>query len=186
MIDRQLLALLDALADELPDEAGLELVVVGGTALVLQGLVRRATRDVDVLGALEEGVVVPLDPVPAHLRDAIADVAALFGVSRTWLNTGPASQLEDGLPPGFVSRLVEFRRRPGLRVWLAGRLDLIWMKLYAAADSYPAANRHIQDLVSLHPSARELADAAAWVRTLDTSPGFAQNLDATLVLAESA
>lgn len=156
MIDRQLLELLDAVSEEIGDAGHLDLVVVGGTALILQGLVRRLTKDVDVLGELIDGQIRSFDPMPSAVRQVIDDAADLFKVERSWLNTGPASQLHDGLPRGFVRRLRRLDVGPGMTLWLAGRVDLIWMKLYAATDVHPMGIRHLQDLKLLGPSDREL------------------------------
>jgi hypothetical protein len=52
-------------------------------------------------------------------------------------------------------------------------VDLIFMKLYAAADSGGPDSVHVQDLVALRPSSQELQAAAAWVRGQDPTPEFA-------------
>ena len=59
-----------------------------------------------------------------------------------------------------------------LTVWYAGRSDLIFLKLYAAADQWPSRGRHIEDLVALGPSREELLAAARWAETHDPWPGF--------------
>lgn len=74
-------------------------VVIGGSALVLMGVVSRLTKDVDVL-------------VPA-LPDVIANAARDFAkqqrqaghdVADDWLNNGPM-QLGDVLPAGWRERV---------------------------------------------------------------------------------
>jgi hypothetical protein len=57
-------------------------------------------------------------------------------------------------------------------VGLVGRKDLIAFKLYASADQVSPASVHVTDLLALRPDAGELAEAAAWIRTQDTSPEF--------------
>jgi hypothetical protein len=57
------------------------------------------------------------------------------------------------------------------------RLDLIYLKLYAAADDISPASRHVADLLALRPTADELAAAQAWIsQTQDPSPSVAAAL----------
>lgn len=151
-----------------------EVVAVGGSALVLLGYVHRATRDVDLIALLEQGRLAPASPLPAPLAEAVADVARALELPGDWLNAGPASALELGLPEGFVDRL-ESRRYGGLVLHLAGRTDLIALKLYAAVDQGPRS-RHTTDLQSLAPTHAELLAAAMWTRTHDPSDGFRSQL----------
>jgi len=159
------------------------IVVVGGTALNLLQVVERTTRDVDVIatGILQpEGPptdIQPPEPLPKALTDAIATVARDLGLPADWLNTTVAGQWQTGLPPGFASRIT-WNRHAGLWVGLAGRLDLIYLKLYAAADETGPASRHFADLVALRPTADELAGARAWIsQTQDLSPSMATTLE---------
>jgi hypothetical protein len=48
---------------------------------------------------------------------------------------------------------------------------LIAFRLYAASDNGPRSV-HVSDLLALRPSEEELAAAAAWIRTQDTSVEF--------------
>jgi hypothetical protein len=157
-----------------------ELVLVGGASLLLRGVIVRSTKDVDVLGARDaSGGVVRLEELPEPLARAVADVGLAYGLAPDWLNLGPASLLDLGLPPGFESRL-EARRTGGLVAWLAGQFDLVCFKLYAAVDRWPARDRHLADLAALAPTPDELHAAARWTRTHDPSPAFAENLHAVL------
>jgi len=80
----------------------ISLVVCGGTALAALGLVLRTTKDVDVLGTLENGEVRKLGSFPVWLNEAASRVAADFDLPADWLNLGPESQLDTGLPDGFL------------------------------------------------------------------------------------
>lgn len=156
------------------------IVIVGGAALNLLGYVRRPTQDVDVLALASGKVRTPRrlkrpDPLPEALREAVRTVARDLGLGTDWLNTGPASQWETGLPPG-VGRRVRWRRYGGLRVGLAGRRDLIFLKLYAAADAVGPQSVHFQDLLRLRPTKAELAAAAKWAAAQDPSPAFRESL----------
>ncbi len=117
-------------------------------------------------------------PMPEPLREAVIDVARAYGLASDWLNLGPASILDLGLPDGFIERL-ERRDFDGLVTWLAGRFDMVCFKLYAAVDQGPRS-RHIQDLRELEPDREEVLAAARWTVTHDPSPGFRSSLVETL------
>lgn len=156
-----------------------EVVLVGGGNLILRGLVTRpTTRDLDLLGAWTANGVEPMRPMPESLRTAVLDVARAYGLADDWVNLGPASLLDLGLPAGFLSRL-ERRDYGGFVAWLAGRFDMICFKLYAAVDQGPRS-RHLQDLDELRPQRDELMTAARWSITHDPSPGYRLLLLATL------
>jgi hypothetical protein len=111
-----------------------EIVVIGGSALAALGLVRRATRDVDLLAIATDGELYRAEPLPEGLRVARDQVARDFDLDENWLNSGPTDLLTWGLPDGFLAR-VETRHYGGaLTVQFAGRLDQIHFKLYAMVD----------------------------------------------------
>ena len=177
----QLEAALSALGELLAARgARHELVLVGGGNLILRELITRpTTKDLDILGERALETIRPLRPMPQPLRDAVTDVGRTFGLADDWLNVGPDSLLDLGLPDGFVERL-ERRDFGGLVVWLAGRYDMVCFKLYAAVDQGPRS-RHLQDLVELRPSPADLLGAARWASTHDPSPGFRSLLVETLL-----
>jgi hypothetical protein len=156
-----------------------ELVFVGGGNLILRELIPRPmTKDLDVLGARTPEGVAQVRPMPVPLRDAVMDVGRAFGFADDWLNMGPDSLLDLGLPDGFVERL-ERRDYGGLVAWLAGRFDMVCFKLYAAADQ-GLRSRHFQDLRDLGPARDDLLVAGRWAVSHDTSPGFRSLLVETL------
>lgn len=148
-----------------------EVVLIGGGNLILRGLITRpTTRDLDLLGAWTPEGVKPMRPMPEPLHLAVVDVARAYGLATDWINLGPDSLLDLGLPEGFVGRL---ERHPygGFVAWLADRFDMICFKLYAAVDQGPRT-RHLQDLIELRPDPDELLSAARWTVTHDPSPGY--------------
>ena len=159
-LDRQILA---------ADGGPISLVVCGGTALTALGLVTRTTKDVDVLGSLEKGVIRKIGRFPDWLVEAAAKVAADFDLPADWLNLGPESQLDTGLPRGLLGRLAERIYGRRLTVHFIGRFDQIHFKLYASLDR---GGYHVQDLFKLSPTEVELLAACHWVLTKDVSPGF--------------
>jgi hypothetical protein len=155
-----------------------ELVVVGGSALVALGLITRATQDVDVVALREADDLVCADPLPEALARARDRVSRDFAVPDSWLNPGPTSLLDFGLPEGFTNRMQAVAYGPALTVHFASRLDQIHLKLYALVDQGPG--KHELDLRALEPTRDELAAAARCTRTHDPSPAFRDQLERAL------
>ena len=156
-----------------------EVVLIGGGNLILRGLVTRpATKDLDLLGEWTADGVKPMRPMPEPLRIAVVDVARTYGLASDWVNLGPESLLDLGLPDGFSGRL-ERHDYGGLVAWLADRFDMVCFKLHAAVDQGPRS-RHLQDLSELRPDRDELLAAARWTVTHDPSPGYRSLLVDTL------
>jgi hypothetical protein len=149
-----------------------EVVLIGGANLLLRGVIARPTKDGDLIGQrLDTGEVSAMRELPPDLARAVGDVATTYGLAPDWLNVGPQSIIDLGLPAGFSSRLT-CRRFGGLGIWSAGLYDMICFKLYAAADHWPTRDRHIADLRALEPTPEQLISAAGWARTHDPSAGF--------------
>ena len=155
-----------------------ELLAIGGGALQLLGLITRPTRDIDVVALVDDASLVPVGPLPGPLQRAVDDTAAVFNLPRGWFNAGPRSLMDLGLPEGILNR-AHLREWGGLILHIAGRRDQIFFKLYAAVDQGPRS-KHIEDLRRLEPTADELAAAAAWARTHDSSEGFGVELRGAL------
>ena len=136
-----------------------EIVVIGGSALLLLGIISRPTKDLDVLALVSHGEYVTAQPLPGELQQAASDVADVLGLAPDWLNGGPTAQLQSGLPDGFKNR-VDTRVYRTLVVHVASRVDHIYLKLYAAVDHWPAQGKHVDDLRRLAPNRRELLEAA--------------------------
>jgi hypothetical protein len=166
------------------------LVVCGGSALIALDLIPRATKDVDVVCLIEAGKLVPSTKLPSVLMH-VAELAALeLGLPKNWLNSGPASLLNDslpnqGLPLGFQDRLIRRDFGPVLSIFLLSRVDQIYFKLFAAADK-GGPSVHFTDLVGLKPTDDELVDAVAWARLHDPSPAFLDTVRAMLRAMERA
>jgi hypothetical protein len=130
-----------------------EIVVVGGSGLLLLGYVTRPTKDLDALALVEDGSYVSADPLPPPLAAAIASVGRALGLPADWLNPGP-TELQ--------------------------RFDQICFKLYATVDQ-GMNSKHAADLRALRPTAEELLAAGQWSRTHDPSEGYRLELVQTLV-----
>jgi hypothetical protein len=163
--------LLGALGEQLDAlDSYVEIVVIGGSALTALGLVRRATRDVDLLAIADNGELRLAEPLPGALLSARAAVARDFGLDENWLNAGPTDLIKWGLPNGFMTRVVTRQYGPALVAHFAGRVDQIHFKLFAMVDQ--GGGRHETDLRALSPTAAELIAAARWSITQDPSPGY--------------
>ena len=172
---------LDALAAFLEDAKATpeHLVLIGGAALLALGLVSRTTRDVDIMAGVDarSGLVDPR-PLSEALKWAAGKVARELDLHPQWLNTGPADQLQAGLPEGFLSRLTRRDYRSHLMIYLPDRYDLIHLKLFAAVDQ--GAGRHTRDLAALKPNDEEWLAAARWVITQDAGEVFPELVRQTL------
>jgi hypothetical protein len=164
-------------------------VAVGGAALILQGFVKRTTQDIDIIalarnpGEMQPEAIEPPEPLPEWLSQAILRVARDFGLSEDWMNTVVGMQWKSGLPPGFAER-IHWERYHGLWFGVADRYDLIYLKLFASVDSEGPSSVHFQDLMALKPTDDELAEAAEWVRSQDTSTEFVHMLEQVLEYAK--
>jgi len=151
-----------------------ELVLCGGSALMLSGLVARTTRDVDVVALRRRGVLLSPAPLPADLQQALTEVAQDLGLPEEWLNNGPnrdaGGLFQMGLPAGLAGRWQTRTYGPRLTVHVIDRVDQIHFKLYAAVDR---GGYHITDLLALRPTPDELTEAARWSMIHDVSEGFA-------------
>ena len=154
------------------------LVVIGGSGLLAINVISRSTQDVDVVALEQDGRLVPAQPLPAPIADAAALVARDLGLEPNWLNPGPTSLLDLGLPDGFADRLSKRDYGPALRVSFASRIDQIHLKLYAAADRREP--RDFADLRHLAPTDQELRAGARWARTHNMPGPFDDALARTL------
>jgi len=150
-----------------------EIVVCGGSALILTGAVARITQDVDIVAlASPDGILSP-DPLPNDLKRAAAEAAEDLGLPDNWLNNGPSrgegGLYQMGLPEGLRDRWTTRRYGFHLEVHFIGRVDQIHFKLYAAVDR---GGYHIEDLQALKPTTDELVKAARWAMTHDVSKTF--------------
>jgi len=173
--------ILSALGEQLESllDKPVELLVCGGSALNLLSLVQRTTEDVDILAYVrrdEEGKVfiINAEPLTPELTEAAKKVGRDFNLSERWLNPGPASAVDLGLPEGLMGRAITRQYGKRLIIHFLGRYDQIHFKLYAAVDQ--GAGKHLDDLLALKPTSEEIENAARWSMTHDVSEGYKQNL----------
>lgn len=182
-----------ALAEQLKAEGinHMELLVCGGTALMVmafekkfqvgisQYLMTRTTTDVDIVAFVEKNntgksILIKASPLPPSLLRAAAKVQKDFNLPEKWLNDGPASVMDFGLPQGLMERVETHHYGTNLHIHFLGRLDQIHFKLHAAVDQ--SGGKHYDDLMALNPTATEIEQAARWSMTHDPSEGYKQVL----------
>ncbi|MCF7730477.1 MAG: hypothetical protein K9N23_02275 [Akkermansiaceae bacterium] len=140
------------------------LVVGGGSALLVQRLSTRQTKDVDVMAMREwEGNVVSAYPLPASVKQAAARVAEELRLDPDWLNGAAALHGFDLslLPAWFWQELDTREYGQNLKISFIGRKGLILLKLSAALDR--DQRRDIEDLACLKPSSAEMEELLRWV-----------------------
>ncbi len=157
----------------------IEILVCGGSALNVLGLIQRTTEDVDILAYVRrdgEGKIsiVKAEPLTPELTEAAKKVARDFNLPERWLNPGPASSVDFGLPEGLIERVITRKYGSKLVVHYLGRYDQINFKVYAAVDQ--GAGKHLDDLLALKPTSEEIEHAARWSMTHDVSEGFKGSL----------
>ena len=155
------------------DSPAIEIVVCGGSALIATGLVQCTTQDLDIIALMDSGELLDSGPLPDYLLEAADKVGKMIHLPTGWLNNGPASQFNMGLPPGFQQRLSTTVIGEKLTVYYIGRIDQIYFKTYASADQ---GGYHVSDLKALKPTNSELIDAAKWCMTQNVSEGFRMTL----------
>ncbi len=157
-------AILDALSDvaqQLRSPERVELVIVGGAAAVLTGLVppSHATEDVDALAIKPDRYV-------DEVLTAAMEVGRRRGLPGNWLSI-EAGLFGNELPQGWETRRVLVGDFPRLAAYAIGRQDLIAMKfvahrtvdrahlhlLHVTAEDAEFVRRHIARLRTVLPAA---------------------------------
>ena len=140
------------------------LVVGGGSALLVQRLSTRQTKDVDVMALREwEGKVVSAYPLPDAVKLAAAKVAEELRLDPEWLNGAASLHGLDlsQLPAWFWEELDTREYGRNLKISFIGRKGLILLKLSAALDR--DQRRDIEYLACLKPSNAEMEELLRWV-----------------------
>jgi hypothetical protein len=140
------------------------LVVGGGSALLIQRLSTRQTRDVDVMALREwEGNVISAYPLPDTVKEAASQVAAELRLDPDWLNGAASLHGFDLslLTAWFWQELDTREYGRNLKISFIGRKGLILLKLAAALDR--DQRRDLEDLGSLRATAPETEECLRWV-----------------------
>lgn len=155
---------------ELRGAPAISIVICGGSALNVMGLVTRTTKDIDILGQLVDDEVIEPN-FPEVFWEAAETIAKEFDLDEKWINDEPALMVKTGLPEGLTDRLTIKTYGECLKAGFIGRIDQIHFKLWAAADR-DERSYHVEDLQKLNPTSEEIKRAAKWCLQQDPSEGF--------------
>ena len=157
----------------LVDAGEYALLICGGSALNLAGLVDRPTRDVDVLGLVRgtEKALVAAELLPEEVSRAAQFVAADLNLPADWLNDSALAVHRLGLPTGILNRAHRWEFGPCLTLYVIGRQDQVALKLYAALHRQNG-QRHFRDLDAIEATQAEMEFAVHWLLDRKTSPEF--------------
>ena len=129
--------ILEAFAAQLEENKlpPIELLICGGAALNLMGFIDRATKDIDVVASIKDEAggkktVSKASLSLPSLNAIIATIASDFDLPKNWLNSGPESVLDLGMPEGFLERVETRTYGKQLTIHLLGRRDQIFFKFY--------------------------------------------------------
>jgi hypothetical protein len=155
------------------DTGEFALLVCGGAALNLAGIIQRPTRDVDVLGLVKgtNPARITAEQVPTELSRAAELVAMELDLPSDWLNDAAMNVQQLGLPPGILKRAHRLDYGPCLTVFFIDRQDQVALKLYAAIDR-KKGQRHLKDLEAIEPTKAEMEAAVHWLLDRKTSRQF--------------
>lgn len=152
------------------DEKPLDIVVCGGMALILQGIVARRTMDIDALGVVvsdESGLHVSRPGSVETFEAAVRRIGGLYEEQPDWFNFAATNQLEMQMPTGLVERAQLRTYGAKLTVRLCSRWDMVHLKMMAALDR---GEEQMTDLVRMRSTEQEARAAANWCIEQGTSP----------------
>lgn len=133
-----------------------EMIIIGGGALVLLGIISRSTRDIDCLSP----------EIPAKIKKLSEEFAKNSGLSlnKDWLNNGPQSIVND-LSPGWRDRLQLAFKGESITLHTLSRIDLIKTKISAMC----ARGSDLNDVINLKPTLSELTETRSWLLSFDNN-----------------
>ncbi len=166
---------LERLGERLAYHREVELLLVGGAAGMLTGLLprTRTTTDCDVMSYIPESAMTAVEA-------AAEQVAEQLGLASTWLNSNVQLR-RDALPDGWETRRVWIGTWGELRVFAVSRVDLIAMKVLAGraqdledirsmrprADDVEFVSRYLDGLPAKGTSPEQIAEAREVLESLE-------------------
>jgi hypothetical protein len=130
-------------------------IICGGASLILQGIVSRGTKDIDIVGP----------KIDSELEEAAVYVANQLGLNPNWLNTEPKGLARD-MTSGWKKRIFEVYNSSCLIIHSISREDMIFAKFYAYCDR----QKDLQDLIDLKITKNEVEIAAQLTEQKDAHP----------------
>ena len=155
------------------------IVVCGCTALIAKGLVKRKTKDVDVLGEISiidgELIIKKIIQFPSWFIKAVYTASKDLNMPKNWFNAGPTMQVDYGLPKGIESRLEKISYGDLLDIYYISRIDQIFFKLNHSI-CVGGSGYQVDDLINLKPTQEEIFEACIWVLDQYKSESIKQDL----------
>ncbi len=147
----------------------LDVVIVGGAALMLGGHHQRPSEDVDVLAVVDGEQWSGPRPLPEDLVRDVRTIGMALGLpvdathGQDWFNAGPAMLIQMILPDGMPDRCTT-EQFHALTVRVPHRKDLIALKLLSASGMTLRRRREVDltDLRTLQPTPDEWAHAISF------------------------
>lgn len=164
---------LTRLGATLPEDLHAQILLVGGAAAMLTGLLpaSRTTIDCDVMHCTPEGRL-------REIERAAESIAADLGLPERWLNSDARLRL-DALPDGWSERKVYIGSYGPLMIHAISRPDFIAMKTLAGRA------QDLEDLNHLEPRPDEIAFARDYLNTLAFKGTSQDQIDDALALLDS-
>lgn len=139
------------------------LIVCGGAALQAQGIIQRATKDVDAFASRDEFTgIEPAYPLSQSLHDAILEVSNALKLPANWLNASTSFfQLPlNDYPAHFWQDHKDEEYGTHLKISYISSKGLVTLKMLAALQR--DAPRDTEDLIALAPSEQDTRAAIDW------------------------
>ena len=134
-------------------------IIIGGSALIVLGVIDRSTQDVDCLFP-----IIPSDIKEASIAFAKKQNKKEIVIKEDWLNNGPEDLARD-LPKGWQVRTQTIFKGKAIHLETLGRNDLLLSKLFAYVDR----QQDLDDCIALRPTEKELSDSINWLVARDTN-----------------
>ena len=146
---------LDRLGAELGDGNPIEILIIGGAAGHLIGVLppSMTTSDIDAIHFRPPGTV-------DEVLNAADQTAARLALPKGWLNHDDAGLYAHALPPGWEIRRIKVGDFGRLHVYALSRQDLIAMKFYAHREV------DLEHLDAMHVTAQEMAFTEIYLNQL--------------------
>ncbi len=123
----------------------IEITVIGAYALILHGILRRYTVDIDTISEIKD----------QNVLNIIHDIGLKYGVPG-WLNDNAENII---LPDNYKNRLKRTLDYSNIIIYYVSRIDLIFLKVAAYFYRHEYELKDLSDLKALRPSKNEMKAA---------------------------
>lgn len=128
----------------------IKLIVIGGYALHWHHFLDRITYDIDTINRINDKL----------LYEFIDEIGLPFGAEH-WLNDQANGMI---LPDGFYQRLILSHQYSQIDLFIASRIDLIYLKVAAYFYRHVDESKDLEDLKKMAPSKEEIAKGVQFLR----------------------